>query len=119
MCTVSVQIIIQSSRILSQDIKYLKNKHNASSTETLHNIDMTTFPIIAMVFSIGKIWFFAILKKCNDFDKVSKGILFILSYSNKHPSVNVLNADNRNDVISGIVALTCGLISIVLVIYYQ
>ncbi len=31
--------------------------------------------------------------------------------------MNILNADNRNDVISGIVALTCGLISIVLVIY--
>jgi len=55
MCAASVQIIIQSSKILSQDIQYLQNKHNASSTETLHNIDMTTFPIIAMVFSIGKI----------------------------------------------------------------
>jgi len=31
--------------------------------------------------------------------------------------VNILNKDNRNDVISGIVALASGLIGIVLVIY--
>ncbi len=49
MCTASVQIIIESCKRLSQDIQYFRNQYNASSTKTLHDIDMTTFPIIAIV----------------------------------------------------------------------
>jgi len=55
MCTASVQIIIESSKILSQDIQYFQNQHNISSAKTLHTVDMTAFPITAMVLSIGKI----------------------------------------------------------------
>ncbi len=64
MCTASVQIIIESGKRLSQDIQYFQNQHNASSTKTLHDIDMTVFPIIAMVLSIGKVCiFFCYLKE--------------------------------------------------------
>jgi len=55
MCTACVQIIIESGKVLSQDIQYFQNQHNASSTKTLHHVDMSTIPIIAMVFSIGKV----------------------------------------------------------------
>lgn len=58
MCTTSIQLIIESSEQLSQDVQYFQNQHNASSTKTLPNIDMSTFPIVAMVFSIGKILFY-------------------------------------------------------------
>ena len=40
MCTASVQIIIESSEILAQDIQYFQNQYNGTSTKTLHDIDM-------------------------------------------------------------------------------
>ncbi|UJR20857.1 hypothetical protein I4U23_023967 [Adineta vaga] len=94
MCAASVQIIIESGERLSKDINYFQNNQNISTTDTLPDIDMTPFSITAMVLSI-----------------CAKAILFITSYRSVHPSISVLSADNRNDVLSGIVALSCGLIA--------
>lgn len=55
MCTASVHLIIEGGQRLSQDIQYFQNRHNVSSTKTLQDIDMVTFPAIVMIFSIGKI----------------------------------------------------------------
>lgn len=71
------------------------------------------------------LWFFQSVKFCFIFEfkqnlnefflyKVSKGVLYILSYRSYHPSVSILNEDNKYDVISAIVALTCGLISMII-----
>ena len=42
--------------------------------------------------------------------QASKAILFILCYRINNPTMSALAEDNRNDVISNIVALICGLI---------
>ena len=57
---------------------------------------MSAFPISAIVITI-----------------VSKAILFVLCYRIKTPTMSALAEDHRNDVVSNIVALFCGLIGIV------
>jgi hypothetical protein len=55
MCSASVQVIFESGETLDQDAEYFANKHNASSTHTLPDIDMSVVPIVAMVLTIGKL----------------------------------------------------------------
>ena len=45
--------------------------------------------------------------------KVSKAILFVLCYRIKNPTMYALAEDNRNDVVSNIMALACGLIGMI------
>ncbi|CAF2986218.1 unnamed protein product [Rotaria sp. Silwood2] len=90
MCSASIQVIYQSAETLSQDIEYFTHQHNASSTETLPEINMSTVPIIAMVLTIAT--------------------LFVLCYRIKSPTMYALAEDNRNDVASNVVALIFGLI---------
>ncbi|CAF1613812.1 unnamed protein product, partial [Adineta ricciae] len=94
MCSASVQVIFESGETLEQDIEYFTNKHNGSSTKTLPDIDMSILPIVSMVITI-----------------VSKAILFVLCYRINNPTMYALAEDNRNDVVSNIVALACGLIA--------
>ncbi|CAF3986233.1 unnamed protein product [Rotaria sp. Silwood2] len=91
MCSASIQVIYQSAETLSQDIEYFTHQHNASSTETLPEINMSTVPIIAMVLTIAT--------------------LFVLCYRIKSPTMYALAEDNRNDVASNVVALIFGLIA--------
>ena len=114
MCAASVQVIIESAERLSKDIRYFQREHNDSSTGALPDIDMTPFSIVAMAISIGNNSpSYGKGRLPIDLIAGSKAVLFIFSYRNTHPTVSVLSADNRNDVITGIVVLTCGLIGIV------
>ncbi|CAF1946642.1 unnamed protein product [Rotaria magnacalcarata] len=93
MCSASIEVILESSRALALDIDYFANPFNASSCRTLQYIDMSTLPVIAMVFTI-----------------VSKIILFVLCSRINNPTMSALAEDNRNDVLSNSVALVCGVI---------
>ncbi|CAF0841930.1 unnamed protein product [Rotaria sordida] len=93
MCVVSAQVILESIQTLSQDIEYFTKSHNDSSCIKLPDLDMSTLPIIVMIFTI-----------------VCKAILFMLCYRINNPTMSALAEDNRNDVASNIVALVCGLI---------
>jgi hypothetical protein len=57
MCSASVEVIFQSGQTLIQDVEYFSQKGNVSSTKTLPEIDMSTVPIMAMVVTIGKLYF--------------------------------------------------------------
>jgi hypothetical protein len=53
MCSASIQVIFESAQTLNQDIQYFKHRNNASSTDTLPDIDMSVLPIVAMALTIG------------------------------------------------------------------
>jgi hypothetical protein len=114
MCSASVEVIFQSAQTLDQDVQYFRNKkNNASSTDTLPRIDMSTVPIIAMVLAIRKLKTCVIKNKTILSFIVSKAILFVLCYRIKSPTMSALAEDSRNDVASNIVALACGLIGMI------
>jgi hypothetical protein len=60
MCSASVQVIFESAETLEQDVNYFTHRNNASSTETLPDIDMSILPIVAMAATIGKLHFFVV-----------------------------------------------------------
>ena len=93
MCAASVLVIYESINTIISDARYFTEQN---TTETLSDIDMSAFPVSAIVITI-----------------VSKAILFVLCYPIKTPTLSALAEDHRNDVASNIVALICGLIGIV------
>lgn len=57
MCSASVQVIIESVTTIVDEVDYFENQHNASSTKTLPQIDMSVVPIIAMCLTVGETHF--------------------------------------------------------------
>jgi hypothetical protein len=57
MCSASVEVIFESGQTLIQDVQYFIHRNNASSTDTLPDINMTTLPIVVMALTIGKLDF--------------------------------------------------------------
>jgi divalent metal cation (Fe/Co/Zn/Cd) transporter len=90
MCAASVLVIYESINTIIGDAKYFTEKN---TTETLSAIDMSAFPISTMIITA-----------------VSKAILFFLCHRVDTPTMSALAADHRNDVVSNIVALFCGLV---------
>ncbi len=90
MCAASVFIIFESIQTIINDAKFFTEKN---TTRTLAEIDMSAFPIVVMIVTA-----------------VSKSILFFLCYRVNTPTMSALTADHRNDVVSNLVALGCGLI---------
>ena len=90
MCAASVLVIYESINTIVGDAKYFTEKN---STRTLSEIDMSAFPIVVMIVTAA-----------------SKAILFFLCRQVNTPTMSALAADHRNDVVSNIVALGCGLI---------
>jgi hypothetical protein len=52
MCSASVQIISQSLQTTVSDVRMLK-KYPSNSSEYVHEINMTTIPIVIMCTTIG------------------------------------------------------------------
>ena len=90
MIAASVLVIYESINTIVSNAKYFTKKN---TTATLSEIDMSALPIVVMVITA-----------------VSKSILFFLCYRVDTPTMSALAADHRNDVVSNIVALICGLI---------
>jgi hypothetical protein len=57
MCSASVEVIFESGQTLIQDVQYFTHRNNASSTDTLPDINMSTLPIVVMALTIGKLDF--------------------------------------------------------------
>jgi hypothetical protein len=57
MCSAGVEVIFASGQTLNQDVQYFTHEHNASSTYTLPDINMSVLPIVAMTVTIGKLNF--------------------------------------------------------------
>lgn len=111
MCSASIEVILESSRALALDIDYFAHPFNASSCRTLQYIDMSTLPVIAMVFTISEFYIFLWEKILFIYSfLVTKLILFLLCYRINNPMMLALAEDNRNDVLSNFVALVCGVI---------
>jgi len=61
MCSASVQVIFESAETLEQDIEYFANRNKGNSSEhSLPHIDMSVVPIVAMVATIGRLFFFVL-----------------------------------------------------------
>lgn len=90
MCAASVLVIYESINTIIGDSKYFTE---TNSTNTLSEIDMSAFPIVVMIVTA-----------------VAKAILFFLCNRVDTPTMSALSADHRNDVVSNIVALACGLV---------
>lgn len=90
MCAASVLVIYESVNSIVSDAQYFTEKN---TTKTLSEIDMSALPIVVMIVTA-----------------ISKSILFFLCYRVKTPTMSALAADHRNDVVSNIVALFCGLV---------
>lgn len=54
MCSASMEVIIESMRVLTQDIDYFMHPYNATSCRSLQDIDMSTLPVTVMVLTVGE-----------------------------------------------------------------
>lgn len=90
MCAASVFVIYESINSIVNDAQFFTQ---TNTTKTLSEIDMSALPIVVMIVTA-----------------TSKAILFFFCYRVKTPTISALAADHRNDVVSNIVALFCGLI---------
>ncbi|CAF0794459.1 unnamed protein product [Adineta steineri] len=91
MCAASVLVAYESINTIVDDAEYFKAEKN--TTKTLQAIDMSAFPIAAIVITA-----------------VGKTILYILCIRVKTPTMSALAADHINDVASNVVALVCGIV---------
>ncbi|CAF0794425.1 unnamed protein product [Adineta steineri] len=91
MCAASVLVIYESINTIVDDANFFKAGPN--TTKTLQAIDMSAFPIAAIVITA-----------------VVKGILFALCVRVNTPTMSALAADHINDTVSNIIALVCGIV---------
>ncbi|CAF0932807.1 unnamed protein product [Adineta steineri] len=93
MCSASIQVISESLQTTIEDIQMMK-KYPSNSSEYVHPVNMTAYPIAIMCTTI-----------------VLKLMLFFLCSRESSATLNALSQDHRNDVFSNTVALICGIIS--------
>ncbi|CAF2140102.1 unnamed protein product [Rotaria magnacalcarata] len=92
MCSASIQVISESLQTTMDDVQMLR-KYPSNSSEYVHPINMTAFPVSIMGITIGL-----------------KLILFLLCSRESSETLNALAQDHRNDVFSNAMALVCGIL---------